>query len=87
MKKLLQLTDPRRTEFINRFQKSLNYYFNKNDITNRNNGESKTNPDGKDEPLRKADNRVSSNFHQLLLTRRRGILLQFHLQLMLKMIS
>ncbi|KRM17482.1 Phage portal protein, SPP1 Gp6-like [Companilactobacillus nantensis DSM 16982] len=74
MKKLLQLTDPRRTEFINRFQKSLNYYFNKNDITNRNNGESKTNPDGKDEPLRKADNRVSSNFHQLLVDQEAGYL-------------
>lgn len=74
MKNLLQLTDPRRTDFISKFQKSLSYYFNKNDITNRNNGESKTNPDGKDEPLRKADNRVSSNFHQLLVDQEAGYL-------------
>lgn len=74
MKDLLELTDPRRKVFIDRFQKSLNYYFNKNDITSRNNGESKTNPDGKDEPLRKADNRVSSNFHQLLVDQEAGYL-------------
>ena len=74
MKNLLQLTDPRRTKFISSFQKSLSYYFNKNDITNRNNGESKTNAKGKDEPLRKADNRVSSNFHQLLVDQEAGYL-------------
>lgn len=74
MKHLLELTDPRRNRFIEKFQKSLNYYFNKNDITNRNNGESKTNSKGKDEPLRKADNRVSSNFHQLLVDQEAGYL-------------
>jgi len=56
---LLKRTDPRRIKFINRYQKSLNYYFNKNDITNRNNGESKTNSEGKNDILRRADNRVT----------------------------
>ena len=74
MKELLERTDARRNEFIEKFQKSLNYYFNENDITNRNNGESKTNDKGKDEPLRKADNRVSSNFHQLLVDQEAGYL-------------
>ena len=69
---LLKRTDPRRIKFINRYQKSLNYYFNKNDITNRNNGESKTNSEGKDDILRRADNRVSSNFHQLLVDQEVG---------------
>ncbi|NLR08677.1 MULTISPECIES: phage portal protein [Lactobacillaceae] len=72
MKKLLKNTDGRRTKFANQFDKSLKYYFNKNDITNRNNGESKLNEAGKDEPLRRADNRVSSNFHQLLVDQEAG---------------
>ncbi|MGQ4559265.1 phage portal protein [Levilactobacillus hammesii] len=72
MKQLLKNTDGRRVKFANQFDKSLHYYFNKNDITNRNNGESKLNEDGKDEPLRRADNRVSSNFHQLLVDQEAG---------------
>lgn len=72
MKKLLKNTDGRRIKFANQFEKSLKYYFNKNDITNRNNGESKLNESGKDEPLRRADNRVSSNFHQLLVDQEAG---------------
>jgi len=72
MKKLLKSTDGRRVKFAANFNKSLHYYFNENDITNRNNGESKLNGDGKDEPLRRADNRVSSNFHQLLVDQEAG---------------
>lgn len=72
MKQLLKNTDGRRIKFANQFDKSLRYYFNKNDITNRNNGESKLNESGKNEPLRRADNRVSSNFHQLLVDQEAG---------------
>lgn len=72
MKKLLQNTDARRMKFNSLFDKSLHYYFNKNDITNRNDGESKVNEHGKDEPLRSADNRVSSNYHQLLVDQEAG---------------
>ncbi|MFC6290656.1 phage portal protein [Levilactobacillus angrenensis] len=72
MKQLLKNTDGRRIHFANQFDKSLKYYFNKNDITNRNNGESKLNESGKNEPLRRADNRVSSNFHQLLVDQEAG---------------
>ena len=72
MKQLLKNTDGRRIKFANQFDKSLRYYFNKNDITNRNNGESKLNESGKNEPLRRPDNRVSSNFHQLLVDQEAG---------------
>ncbi|WP_057879638.1 phage portal protein [Companilactobacillus kimchiensis] len=74
MKRLLQNTDARRMEFNVRFDKSLKYYFNKNDITIRNDGESKVNEHGKDDPLRSADNRVSSNYHQLLVDQEAGYL-------------
>ncbi|KRK49032.1 hypothetical protein FC96_GL001360 [Secundilactobacillus kimchicus JCM 15530] len=72
MQELLRNTDKRRLEFSRKYKKSLDYYFNKNDITIRNNGESKLKEDGKDEPLRKADNRVSSNYHQLLVDQEAG---------------
>lgn len=72
MKQLLINTDPRRLRFNALFRESLNYYFNKNDITNRNNGESKVNEHGKDNLLRSADNRVSSNYHQLLVDQEAG---------------
>lgn len=74
MKKLLTNTDSRRNKFNERFNRSVRYYFNKNDITNRNNGESKVNPKGSDDPLRQADNRVSNNFHQLLVDQEAGYL-------------
>lgn len=72
MKDLLLNTDKRRMQFQNRFDKSRKYYLNENDITMRNQGESKVNADGKDEPLRRADNRVSNNFHQLLVDQEAG---------------
>ena len=42
MKKLLQNTQARRTEFISKYSTSKRYYLNENDITLKNNGESKT---------------------------------------------
>lgn len=74
MIELLKKTDKRRIAFSERFEKSLRYYSNKNDITLRNDGESKVNKDGKDEMLRHADNRVSSNYHQLLVDQEAGYL-------------
>ncbi|MCT3574155.1 phage portal protein [Levilactobacillus brevis] len=74
MKKLLTNTDSRRNKFNEQFNRSVRYYFNENDITNRNNGESKVNPKGSDDPLRQADNRVSNNFHQLLVDQEAGYL-------------
>lgn len=74
MKKILQNTDPQRITFSDRFHHSLRYYFNENDITNRNNGESKINLNGKDELLRSSDSRVSNNFHQLLVDQEAGYL-------------
>lgn len=73
MKELLQNTEDRRSVFKSQFDVSLKYYFNKNDITNRNDGKSVVNKDnGNDKPLRKADNRVSNNFHQLLVDQEAG---------------
>ncbi|WP_416353917.1 phage portal protein [Agrilactobacillus fermenti] len=74
MQELLKNTDTRRAGFNSRFQKSKKYYFNENDITDRNNGESKTNSKGKDDLLRSADNRVSHNYHQLLVDQEAGYL-------------
>lgn len=74
MIELLKRTDPRRLKFSERFNHSLKYYYNENDITTRNNGESKVNKDGKDDLLRHADNRVSSNYHQLLVDQEAGYL-------------
>lgn len=74
MIELLRNTDARRLEFRRRFERSLHYYRNENDITLRNAGESKVKPDGKDDLLRHADNRVSSNYHQLLVDQEAGYL-------------
>jgi len=72
MKRLLRNTDNERTEFDKNFQQSLNYYFNKNDITKQNGGISKIDEHGKDDPLRSADSRISSNYHQLLVDQEAG---------------
>lgn len=78
MKKLLENTQQRRVNFINKYQKSKAYYQNENDITIKNGGESKTKDDDaakkEKNPLRPADNRVSSNFHQLLVDQEAGYL-------------
>ncbi|MDB1102831.1 phage portal protein [Lentilactobacillus parabuchneri] len=74
MQELLKATDKRRNKFNHQFQRSLRYYKNENDITNRNNGESKLNEHGKDDILRSADNRVSHNFHELLVDQEAGYL-------------
>jgi SPP1 family phage portal protein len=78
MKKLLQNTQTRRVNFNAKYSKSKSYYLNENDITIKNNGESKTKEDDaakkNKNPLRPADNRVSSNFHQLLVDQEAGYL-------------
>lgn len=61
------------------YEKSVNYYKNKNDITSKNDNNVFTamkkddDSNGKD-VLRRADNRVSSNFHQLLVDQEAGYL-------------
>lgn len=72
MQDLVKSTATQRGQFIDRYHTSLKYYENQNDITSRNDGESKLNKDGKDDPLRHADNRVSSNFYQLLVDQEAG---------------
>ncbi|WEV42966.1 phage portal protein [Lactobacillus sp. ESL0684] len=72
IQELIKSTSKSRESFKNEYEKSLRYYKTQNDITNKNSGKSQTNKDGKDEPLRHADNRVSSNFHQLLVNQEAG---------------
>lgn len=72
MQDLIKQNTTSQANFINRYEQAQKYYNNKNDITNRNNGESKVNKNGKDEPLRHADNRISHNFYQLLVDQEAG---------------
>lgn len=78
MKKLLERTQGRRNKFNEKYSKSKHYYLNENDITIKNHGESKTKEDDASKesknPLRPADNRISSNFHQLLVDQEAGYL-------------
>lgn len=72
MQKLIANTSTERGRFINAYAEAVKYYKNENDITNRNHGKSELNQDGKADPLRHADNRVSHNFYQLLVDQEAG---------------
>lgn len=74
IKQIIRNTSASRGLFNRRYDEALRYYQAQNAITNRTNGDSKLNRDGKDEPLRRADNRVSSNFYQLLIDQEAGYL-------------
>ena len=62
MQELVKQSATSRAEFQNHYDEALRYYSARNDIVSRNNGQSQLNPDGKSDPLRRADNRVSSNY-------------------------
>ena len=72
LKKLIQNTSTSRNDLINNYKQAVNYYENKTDITTRNNGKAKLNKEGKKDPLRSADNRIPSNFYQLLVDQEAG---------------
>ncbi|MDK6304980.1 phage portal protein, partial [Lactobacillus crispatus] len=72
LKKLIQNTSSSRDNLINNYKKSVDYYENKTDITTRNDGKPKLNKEGKKDPLRSADNRIPSNFYQLLVDQEAG---------------
>lgn len=81
IKTLYTSTSQYLNELHNQYKKSMNYYQGSNDIRRagfRTIQEEKENIDkkinGKDDPLRKADNRVSSNFYQLLVDQEAGYL-------------
>ena len=74
IKSLIRNTAASRTAFNERYDEALRYYQAQNAITDRTNGASKLVKDGKSEPLRRADNRVSSNFYQLLVDQEAGYL-------------
>lgn len=72
LQQLIRNTSTAHGNFVDRYQESLRYYMNRTDITNRTNGKAELNKNGKNEPLRKADNRVPANFHQLLVDQEAG---------------
>lgn len=72
LKELLKNTGTQHKRFSDRYEKSIKYYNNENDITLRTNGKSIVKEDGKKDPLRRADNRVSNNLHQLLIDQEAG---------------
>ena len=72
IQKIIQDTAGERTKQINSYDEALRYYENENDITRNTGGKSKMNKDGKEEPLRHADNRISSNYYQLLVDQEAG---------------
>ncbi|AXQ19339.1 phage portal protein [Lactobacillus johnsonii] len=72
LKKLIQNTSTSRNDLINNYKQAVNYYENKTDITTRNNGKAELNKEGKKDPLRSADNRIPSNFYQLLVDQEAG---------------
>ena len=74
IKSLIRNTAASRNAFNERYDEALRYYQAQNAITDRTNGDSKLVKDGKSEPLRRADNRVSSNFYQLLVDQEAGYL-------------
>lgn len=70
LKQLLKNRMADSAKFAAQTDQSTRYYNNKNDITTKNNGESKIDNHSADSdkgPLRRADYRVSSNFHQILV--------------------
>ncbi|RVU73605.1 MULTISPECIES: phage portal protein [Lactobacillus] len=74
VQKIVEQTLEQRNRAISNYDEALRYYENRNDITKRNAGKSKMNKDGKEEPLRNADNRISSNYYQLLVDQEAGYL-------------
>lgn len=84
LKKLIQNTSTSRNDLINNYKQAVNYYENKTDITTRNNGKAKLNKEGKKDPLRSADNRIPSNFYQLLVDQEAGYVASVFLTLTLE---
>lgn len=75
MKKLIRRTNTTQDEFIRDYKTAMRYYYNQNDITLPVAGKSVARFEGKDNQLlRSADNRVSANYHQLIVDQEVGYL-------------
>ncbi len=72
LKDLIKTTSGQRNAFNERYHVSVRYYKNENDITTKFRGKSKIKEDGKKDPLRRADNRISNSLHQLLVDQEAG---------------
>lgn len=67
LKDLIKNTSGQRNAFNQRYNQSLRYYKNENDITLKTEGKSRIKDNGKKDAIRRADNRISNAFHQLLV--------------------
>lgn len=67
-KKVFKNTDEYRVRLADKYEESVRYYNNKNDITRNTGGEDKLDDKGKqDELIRQADNRISNGYHRILV--------------------
>jgi len=67
-KKVFKSTDDLRTRLTAKYEESVRYYNNKNDITRDKGGQDTLDANGKnDELIRKADNRISNGYHRILV--------------------
>lgn len=67
-KKVFKSTDESRSRYVNQYAESVRYYNNKNDITKDKGGVDTLDAEGKgDDYIRKADNRISSGYHRILV--------------------
>lgn len=74
LKDLIKSTSGQQTVFSQRYNQSLRYYKNENDITLKTEGKSEIKDNGKKDAIRRADNRISNAFHQLLVDQEAGYL-------------
>ena len=67
IKKIIENTRHEHSKFIDRAKVARRYYQNQNDITLKKSPSNRNQDEESKNPLRKADNRVSNNFHQMLV--------------------
>ncbi len=67
-RELFKRTDGELSEQVKKYSLGMRYYLNQNDIIQ------KKKEENDDDPLRNADNRVSSNFHQILVDQKASYL-------------
>lgn len=74
MQRLVTNAQTSRAEFARDYEENVRYYKNQTDITTKNNYKSKTKRHAKRKGLRQAENRISSNFYQVLVDQEAGYL-------------
>lgn len=75
MQKIIEDKMPDHLKYVKRVEVARRYYLNKNDIKTNKSPANRNRDDDEGKLLRKADNRVSNNFHQLLVDQKAAYLL------------